>query len=137
MAGVKFQDASKTLLSLVQAIQGQEHETVSSMGRGMTRGLFHRDAAGGKRLRWPSSLIQRVGQVLVNVTRLRIDRNDVGVEQDVVSIYAGLFPGQFSENRENDEEPVAPALRRFGSLLAPMAAAPMTTDMTPTPAKYA
>ena len=104
MIGVKFQGAPETFRGLVQAIQGQERDTASVMRGDGTGELFHRDAAGGERLRRTPGITERLGQVPVNGRRPRIQRDYVVVERDLVSIYAGLFPGQLSENRENDEE---------------------------------
>ena len=109
VTGVKFQGAPETFRGLVQAIQGKERDTAGVMRPRGTRALFHRDAAGGKRLRRTPGINQRLGQVPVNRRRPRIERDDVVVERDLVSIVAGLFPGQLSENRENgDEDPGCP-----------------------------
>ena len=114
-------------------MQRKERTTVSNMRVRGVRTLLQRDTAGIKRLRRTPRINQRLGQVLVNGQRSLTQGCDVHVERNLVPVYAGLIPGQFSEDRENSDEEMPRLLKNLAAC-SQRAVTPPTRTATPMPA---
>ena len=143
MIGIKFEGASETFPGLVQAIQGQVGRHRGCYGPWRITGeLFHRDAAGGKRLLpdVPASISALDPAPVKQIGAHRIKREDVVVERELCPDIRRPAPRSIFPKTARTATSTAgcPDLQQdSGASPRRRTAAPMRTEMTPMPARYA
>ena len=89
---------------LVEALHEQQRAAEVGVRAGGIGALRDCDEARGVALLDTICVEQCAAQIEVGIPRLRIERDDVAEQGDLVAVDAGLAPGRPPEHGENDDE---------------------------------